>query len=106
MTVRRPTGVAGDVLVRLAAALVPAERREWVEALLAEAVYAPPGRARLRWLAGGLWLASRAATVRRLRYPLAPAWGVRVGLAGCVGLVGWAVLRYPDVATRSAPLTA
>src|SRR5436189_18006 len=36
-------------------ALVPAARREWGEAVLAEADQVPAGRARLSWLVGGLW---------------------------------------------------
>jgi hypothetical protein len=45
--------------------LVPFARRQWAEALLAEAGQVPPGRARLRWVAGGLWLVAREALVVR-----------------------------------------
>ncbi len=53
------------------AGLVPAGRRGWVEAVRAEAGELPPGRARLGWLAGGLWLVAReAGMVRRIGYGL------------------------------------
>jgi hypothetical protein len=52
-------------------ALVPAARREWGEAVLAEADQVPAGRARLSWLVGGLWLAIWEVDVaRRLGYPV------------------------------------
>jgi hypothetical protein len=53
-------------------ALVPAERREWAEAVWAEAAEVPDGRQRLSWLAGGVGLSAREATQpRRIGYPLA-----------------------------------
>jgi len=52
--------------------LVPAERRDWVEAVWAEAGQVPPGRHRLSWLAGGVRiLAHEVAMVYRLGYGLA-----------------------------------
>jgi len=43
-------------LLRVLARLLPAGRREWAEAVQAEASQAPAGWPRLRWLAGGVWL--------------------------------------------------
>jgi hypothetical protein len=42
-----------------AARLLPPGRRQWAEAVWAEAGQVPSGWPRLRWLAGGLWLAVR-----------------------------------------------
>ena len=57
---------------RCSAALVPASRRQWAEAIWAEAGEVPAGRQRLRWLAGGIHLTVReAARDRRSWYPLA-----------------------------------
>jgi len=50
---------------RAAARLLPAERREWAEALWAEAHQVPPGLPRLAWRAGGLRLIAREATMAR-----------------------------------------
>ena len=41
-------------LSRAAARLAPAERRDWAEALWAEADEVPSGLARLAWRAGGI----------------------------------------------------
>jgi hypothetical protein len=49
----------------LAARLVPAGRRDWVEAVWAEAPEAPPGLRRLAWRAGGVRLIAREALMRR-----------------------------------------
>ena len=43
-------------LLRVLARLLPAGRREWAEAVQAEASQAPAGWPRLSWLAGGVWL--------------------------------------------------
>ena len=50
---------------RAAARLVPAERRDWVEAVWAEAAAVPPGLRRLAWRAGGVRLMAREALMRR-----------------------------------------
>ncbi len=50
---------------RGAARLVPAGRRDWVEAVWAEAPEVPPGLRRLAWRAGGVRLIAREATMRR-----------------------------------------
>src|SRR5260370_28676753 len=57
--------------LRLATRLLRADRREWTQALMAEADEVP-ARRRPAWLAGGFWLtASQARLVRRLGYPAA-----------------------------------
>ena len=59
-------------LLRGSAWLLPADRREWMRALWAEADDVPAGWRRLAWLAGGLRLTVREAALRRgLRYRLA-----------------------------------
>jgi hypothetical protein len=52
-------------LASCAARLVPAGRRDWVEAVLAETPEVPPGPRRLAWRAGGVWLIAREALMRR-----------------------------------------
>jgi hypothetical protein len=49
--------VAGRVILRL----LPARRRDWVEALWAESAALAPGRERARWRAGAMWLVAREA---------------------------------------------
>jgi hypothetical protein len=61
-------------LLRRVSARLPAGRRDWAEAALAEAGQVPAGRQRLAWLAGGLWLAAREsgpALLLRAAGPLA-----------------------------------
>ena len=59
-------------LPRRSMALVPADRREWAEAVWSEAAEVPTGWRQLSWLAGGLRVTVReAALARRLGYPLA-----------------------------------
>jgi hypothetical protein len=50
---------------RAAMRLVPAGRRDWVEAVWAEATEVPPGLRRLAWHAGGARLMAREALMRR-----------------------------------------
>ena len=50
---------------RAAARLLPAEHRDWADALWAEAHEVPPGLPRLAWRAGGLRLIAREATMAR-----------------------------------------
>jgi hypothetical protein len=67
---------------RAAARLLPAEHREWAEALWAEAHDVPRGLPRLAWRAGGLRLIARQATMaRRLACALllAGRWHSRPG---------------------------
>jgi hypothetical protein len=59
-------------LLRRSMQVMPAERREWAEAVWSEAAEVPSGWRQLRWLAGGLRMTVReAALARRMRYPLA-----------------------------------
>lgn len=75
--------------LRRLAALMPPDRRQWAEAVLAEASEAPAGRQRLRWLAGGLRLAVRQAVLAGgLWRPLAFA-------AAAVG-VAWSAWSGPS----------
>jgi hypothetical protein len=55
----------GAAARRAAAWLVPAGRRDWVEAVWAEAPEVPPGLGRLAWRAGGVQLIAREALMRR-----------------------------------------
>jgi hypothetical protein len=73
----------GAAMRRAAARLVPAGRRDWVEAVWAEAPEVPPGLRRLAWRAGGVQLIAREALMRRR---LASA----VLFAAAATLVAWA----------------
>ena len=83
------TGVMA-ALLRRSAGLLPAHRRVWADALLAEADEVPAGRRRLAWLAGGVRLTVREASpARRLGYAAAFAaaaagtlWSAWSGPAG------------------------
>src|SRR5713226_7627633 len=76
-----PEGLAADAaaltrvtvaLLQYSAGLLPADRRVWARALVAEADELPAGWRRLAWLAGGVRLTVREAMPRRrLGYPLA-----------------------------------
>ena len=52
-------------LLSHAARLLPPARRQWAEAVMAEAGEVAAGWPRLRWLAGGLWLTVREAAMGR-----------------------------------------
>jgi hypothetical protein len=70
-------------LGRAGAWLLPAGRRDWAEAVWAEAHEAPPGWPRLAWRAGGVWLIAREAKMVR--------WiGSRVLFAAAAGAAAWA----------------
>jgi hypothetical protein len=65
------TQVMTAALGRLTTVMAP-DRREWTEALLAEAAEVPAGWQRLTWLTGGMRLTIReAARARRPWYPAA-----------------------------------
>jgi hypothetical protein len=64
------TRVLAGLLARWAGLLGP-ERRDWADALLAEAGESPPGWARAAWLGGGLWLVAREALRHRVMRVLA-----------------------------------
>jgi hypothetical protein len=70
-------------LLGRSARLLPAARRDWAEAVLAEAGEIPAGLARLAWLGGGLWVVTREVLTRAVR--------VLAFAAGAAGLVwaGW-----------------
>ena len=64
--------------------LLPAGRREWAEAVQAEASEAPDGWPRLGWLAGGVWLvAMEASMMRRVLYG--------AGCAAVAAAVSWVI---------------
>jgi hypothetical protein len=64
-------------LLRWVVVLLPAGRREWGEAVWAEAGDLPAGRVRLAWVVGGLWVVIREAEViRKIGYTVA---GVAAG---------------------------
>ena len=90
-------------LGRAAARLVPAERRDWAEALWAEAGEVPPGLARLAWRAGGIRLVAREALLvrragRSLVFAAAAAWVTWAAWPGPAGNIATAVARV-DVVT-------
>jgi hypothetical protein len=63
--------------------LVPAGRRDWVEAVWAEAPEVPPGPRRLAWRAGGVHFIAREVLMRR-------RMGGALLFAGGAALVAWA----------------
>jgi hypothetical protein len=71
-------------LLRTAARLLPPGRRQWAEAVRAEAGQVPAGWPRLHWLAGGLWLVAREANVvRKVMY--------LIGAGAVAAIAAWAV---------------
>jgi hypothetical protein len=93
----RLTTVAARVLAR-AAKLLPRDRREWLEALVAECDQVESGPSRRRWIAGGAWF-----LLRRLAGE--PRWTMPAAVVATVGLVGVNIARYPELVSQS-PLTA
>jgi len=79
-------------LLGRSAGLLPAARREWAEAVLAEAGEVPAGMGRVAWLCGGLWLIAREVGMGRVIRVLAFA-------AGAAGLV-W--IGWPGASSNSA----
>jgi hypothetical protein len=85
-------------ILRGAARALPAERRQWAEAIGAEAASAPAGRAQAEWLAGGLWLiAKEANVVRRIGYGI----GI-VAVGAVVSWVLWLSFRAAPAADVEA----
>jgi hypothetical protein len=74
--------------LRQLAVLLPSDRRQWVEAVRAEAAEVPAGWQRLNWLAGGLWLTARQAMAGG-----GPRWVL--AFAAAVGGVAWAAWSGP-----------
>jgi hypothetical protein len=89
-------------LARCSVRVVPAERREWAEAVWAEAGEVPAHR-RLSWVAGGLWTVTRqAGIVRRIGYWLGVA-ALAVGAAEMVSLVWRGAAVAPGFRSVSVP---
>ena len=89
-------------LARCSVRAVPAERREWAEAVWAEAREVPAHR-RLSWVAGGLWTVTRqAGIVRRLGYWLGVA-ALAVGASEMVSLVWRGAAVAPGFRSVSVP---
>jgi hypothetical protein len=76
-------GRVGAAIRRGAARLVPAGRRDWVEAVWAEAPEVPSGLRRLAWRAGGVQLIAREALMRR-------RIGTAMLFAAAAALTAWA----------------
>jgi hypothetical protein len=86
-------------LGRAGARLLPAERRDWAEAVWAEAHAVPPGWPRLAWRAGGVWLIAREAKMVR--------WiGSRLVFAAAAGAAAWAAWPAGDAAMVRADVIA
>jgi hypothetical protein len=82
-------------LLRGSVRLLPAGRRQWAEALWAEAVEVPAGWPRLLWLCDGLWLIVReVAMARKIVYRLGIAV-VMVAVAAGV-LASWRGVPHGD----------
>jgi hypothetical protein len=85
-------------LLRRSAWLVPPGRRQWAEAVAAEAGEVAAGWPRLRWLAGGLWLVVReAAMARKVVYWLGA--GAVAAAAGWVVWLSWRTSPAADPQT-------
>src|SRR5580704_9620693 len=71
-------------LLRITARLLPPARRQWAEAIQAEAGQVPAGWRQLHWLADGLWLVAMEAKVtRKIVYGL--------GLGVVAAAAAWAI---------------
>jgi hypothetical protein len=78
-------------LLGRSAGLVPLARRDWAEAVLAEAGEIPAGLARVAWLGGGLWIVMREVLMRAVRV-----------LAFAVGAAGVVWAGWPGSSSNSA----
>ena len=89
-------------LARCSLRVVPTERREWAEAVWAEAGEVP-ARQRLSWVAAGLWTVTRqAGVVRRIGYWLGVA-AIAVGASEMVSLVWRGAPVAPGFKSVSVP---
>ena len=71
-------------LLGITARVLPPARRQWAEAIQAEAGQVPAGWRQLHWLAGGLWLVAREAIMaRKIVYSL--------GLGVVAAVAAWAI---------------
>jgi len=80
----RSAGVARRAALRL----VPAVRRDWIEAVCAEARHVPSGWRRLTWRAGGVQLITREALMRR-------SIGTAALFAAAATAAAWAAWQGP-----------
>jgi hypothetical protein len=105
-----PGGGAGWLSWAAAAAgrgalrLVPAGRRDWAEAIWAEAYEVPPGFRRLAWRAGGVRVIAREALMARkigrwLLFAVAAALATRANWPGPPGRFATAIARIDVVTT-------
>ncbi len=82
-------------LGRAGARLVPAGRRDWAEAVWAEAYEVPAGWPRLVWRVGGVWLIAREVVMVR--------WiGSRLLFAAAIGAAAWGAWSVGQAATVRA----
>ncbi len=82
-------------LGRAVARLVPTGRRDWAEAVWAEAYEVPAGWRRLAWRVGGVWLIAREAVMVR--------WiGSRLLFAAAAGAAAWSAWSAGRAATVRA----
>jgi hypothetical protein len=73
-------------MLRHAARWLPPERRQWGEAVRAEVGQVPAGWPRLRWLAGGLWLAATEGAKMMIAKVV-----YRLGLGAVAAAAAWVV---------------
>jgi hypothetical protein len=89
-------------LARCSVRLVPAERREWAEAVWAEAGEVPTHQ-RLSWVAGGVWTVIRqAGIIRRIGYWLGVA-ALAAGASEMVSLIWRGAPVAPGFRSVSVP---
>jgi hypothetical protein len=93
-------------LVAQVARTMPAERREWGEAVVAEFAAIPPGNGRLRWALGALWfLLRRPGTLPATPPPV--GWPSRVFAAvGLLSVAPWALFSLLGLADDAPDGTA
>jgi hypothetical protein len=78
---------------------MPAEHREWGEAVVAEFAAIPPGERRLRWALGGLWF-----VLRRRAVPPTVGWPSRLFSAiGVLTVLPWALFSIQGISETDAP---
>ena len=82
-------------LGRAGARLVPAGRRDWAEAVWAEAHEVPPGWPRLAWRAGGVGLIAREAQMVRRT-------GTLLLFTAAAGAAAWSAWPGPAVSHAAA----
>ena len=87
-------------MLRHAAGLLPPGRQEWAEAVRAEAGEVPAGWQRLRWLAGGLWLAVREGAMMMIGKAV-----YRIGAVAVAALAVWAVWLSWQASPAADPQT-